>query len=68
MNGQDFLRICNTVYAPFLKELGFSMNTPAINGRFYSVAFTGASHAISLSCEPGDEAFFVMIFGQKNGE
>jgi hypothetical protein len=68
MNGQDFLRVCNAAFAPFLKELGFSMDSPSISGRFYRVSFTDAAHAVSVSYEPGDEALFVMVFGRENGE
>jgi hypothetical protein len=68
MNGQDFLRVCKAAFAPFLKELGFSMDSPLISGRFYRVSFTGAAHAVSVSYEPGDEALFVMVFGRERGE
>ncbi|MDF3058761.1 MAG: hypothetical protein K0R17_2976, partial [Rariglobus sp.] len=47
MNGQDFLRVCKSAFAPFLSELGFSMDSPSISGRFYRVSFTGAAHAVS---------------------
>jgi hypothetical protein len=38
MNGQDFLRIANEAFAPFLRDLGFSMDAPSISGRFYRVS------------------------------
>ena len=68
MNGQDFLRLCNVAFAPFLKELCLSMDSPSISGRFYRVSFTGAGNAVSVSYEPGDDALFVMVFGRENGE
>lgn len=68
MDGQDFLRVCKGAFVPFLTELGFSMDTPSISGRFYRVSFTGAVHAVSVSYEPGDEALFVMVFGREGGE
>ncbi len=68
MNGQDFLRIANEAFVPFLKGLGFVMDEPSISGRFYRVSFTGSAHAVSVSYEPGDDALFVMVFGRKNGE
>jgi hypothetical protein len=68
MNGQDFLRIANEAFVPFLKGLGFVMDEPSISGRFYRVSFTGSDHAVSVSYEPGDDALFVMVFTRKNGE
>ena len=68
MNGQDFLRIANEAFVPFLKGLGFVMDEPSISGRFYRVSFTGYAHAVSVSYEPGDDALFVMVFSRKNGE
>ena len=68
MNGQDFLRIAKDALAPFLKELGFSMDSPSISGRFYRVSFTGAAHAVSVSYEPGDESWFILVFGREDGE
>jgi hypothetical protein len=68
MNGQDFLRIVNEAYTPFLTELGFSMDAPSISGRLYRASFTGPKHSVSVSFEPGDEAFFVLVFSRENGE
>jgi hypothetical protein len=67
MNGQDFLRIINEVYAPFLNELGFLMDTPSISGRLYDVGFTAPKHSVSVSFEPGDDVFFVFVFSRENG-
>ncbi len=68
MNGQDFLRIANEAFAPFLKQLDFSMDEPSISGRYYRASFTGSGHAVLVSYEPGDEAHFIMVFNRKNGE
>src|SRR5204863_7251060 len=68
MNGQDFLRIANEAFAPFLKELGFSIDTPSISGRLYNATFTSQEHSVSLSFEPSDEAFFVLVFSREHGE
>ena len=68
MNGQDFLRIAKEAFIPFLKELGLEMDEPSMSGRFYRASFTGPAHAVSVSYEPGDGAFFVMVFGRKNGK
>ncbi len=67
MNGQGFLRIANEAFAPFLEELGFSMETPLISGRFYRASFIGSKHLVSVSFEPGDKAFFVLVFGCEHG-
>ena len=68
MNGQDFLRITNEAFAPFLEKLGFAMDDPSISGRYYRASFISHSHSVSISYEPGDEAFFVIVFSRKNGE
>ena len=68
MNGQDFLRIANEAFAPFLKDLGFTMDVPLISGRLYRASFTGQNHSVSISFEPGDEAFFVLVFSREHGE
>jgi hypothetical protein len=68
MNGQDFLRLANEAFGPFLKELGFSMDAPSISGRLYRASFNGPKHSVSVSFEPGDNAFFVLVFSRANGE
>jgi len=68
MNGQDFLRISNEAFVPFLKQLGFSVDKPSISGRYYRVSFTGSAYYILVSYEPGDEVFFTMIFTRKDGK
>jgi len=67
MNGQDFLRIAQEAFVPFLKELGFVMDEPSISGRFYRVSFISRFNAISVSYEPGDDALFVIIFSREDG-
>ena len=68
MNGQSFLRIVRTGFAPFLKELGFTMDTPCVSGRLYRATFTSPKEVVSVSYEPGDEMLFVMVFSRQNGE
>jgi hypothetical protein len=68
MNGQDFLRITNEAFVPFIKGLGFAMEEPSASGRFYRVTFTGSDHVVSVTYEPGDHALFVRVFSRKNGE
>ena len=68
MNSQDFLRIVNTAFQPFLVALGFSLDAPSISGRFYRVSFSSAINTVSVSYEPGDNAFFIVVFSRENDE
>lgn len=68
MDGQDYLRITTDAFVPFLSELGFRMDAPSISGRFYRVSFTALRHQVSLSYEPGDDAFFVVVFCREGGQ
>ena len=67
MNGQDYTRLAHEAFEPFLSELGFSMESPAISGRQYRVSFVSETHAIWIAYEPGDNALFVHVFGCRNG-
>lgn len=60
MNGLCFFRIIDEAFAPFLGELGLQMDSPSISGRHYSVSFSGPSHLVSVSHEPG-EAFLIVF-------
>ena len=66
MNGQDFLRVIRDAFVPFLTALGFSMDEPSISGRLYRASFSSASHTVSVSFEPGDNNFFLLIFTREN--
>lgn len=68
MTGKDFLRLVREAFEPFLIALGFSMDPPSISGRFYRVSFSSSKNSISVSYEPGDNAFFVFVFSRENGE
>jgi hypothetical protein len=68
MTDQVFLRMAKEAFVPFLKELGFVMDEPSISGRFYCVDFNSARHQVSVSYEPGDNAFFVMVGESRNGQ
>lgn len=67
MSGQDFIRIVTEAFLPFLRLLGFHMETPSISGRFYRASFSNPTNVVSISFEPGDNAAFVMIFSRENG-
>lgn len=64
MNGVNFLRIVENAFLPFLKDFGFSMDAPSISGRCYRASFSNPTSVISVSFEPGDDAFFVKIFSR----
>lgn len=67
MNGFEFFRIADEAFAPFLKELGFSMDTPSISGRLYRISFSSRTHSIQISYEPGDEAPRILVFTKEHG-
>lgn len=67
MNGFEFFRIADEAFAPFLKELGFSMDSPSISGRLYDISFNSRSHSIQISYEPGDEAPRILVFTKEQG-
>lgn len=43
------------------------MSECSISGRCYSVSFCGQSNKVSVSYEPGDDVFFILIFSRKDG-
>jgi hypothetical protein len=68
MNGLDFFRIVEEAFAPFLTELGFSMDAPSISGRLYLARFNNKTHSVNISFEPGDKAFLVLVFTREHGK
>lgn len=66
MNGNDFLKITDAAFTPFLRDLGFIKGPPAISGRYYQIRYSGKYHVVSVSYEPGDDALFVMVFSRKD--
>ncbi len=67
MNGQNFLRISSEAFNPFLSELGFQPDTPSVSGRHYRAAFSSPTHTVSVSFEPGDDVFQVLVFSRVLG-
>ena len=67
MNGFEFFRIADEAFAPFLVELGFSIDSPSISGRLYRVSFSGGSYSVDISYEPGDEAPRILAFTKEHG-
>ena len=68
MNGLGFFRMIDEAFAPFLTQLGFSMNSPRISGRLYAASFSNETHSVDISFEPGDERFLVLVFSKENGK
>ena len=66
MNGQDFSRMVQEAFAPFLEGLGFQMDAMSISGRFYRCSFSSLSNIVSISYEPGDDVLFIMVFSRED--
>jgi hypothetical protein len=67
MNGDNFLRIVDEAFWPFMNDLGFIMEKPIVGRRLYSVTFTGEGHAVSISYEPDDIQPSVLVFSLVEG-
>ena len=65
MNDQDFIRIIDQAFTPFLKELGFVAQPKEISGRAYMVEFIGELRTLSVSFEPGDNYFSIVLLNNK---
>lgn len=68
MNGQDFLRVIQDTFEPFLVAQGFSIGDSSISGRLYRTRFNTQKNVIEVSYEPGENALFVLIFSREKGE
>jgi hypothetical protein len=68
MNGLGFFRMIDEAFAPFLMQLGFSMESPRISGRLYGASFSNETHSVNISFEPGDERFLILVFTKGNGK
>lgn len=67
MNSTDFTEICSTVFSPFLASLGLSADPIQISGRYYRQNWSGKEHVLSVSFEPSENHFTVIVFGRRNG-
>jgi len=65
MNDQDFSRIIDQGFVPFLREFGFVAQPKSLSGRAYMVEFIGELWTLSVSFEPGDNYFSVMLLNNK---
>src|SRR4030095_346801 len=68
MDNQGFSRVIEDAFVPFLGRLGFLLDSRHVSGRLYEVTFSGSQHVVSISYEPGDDTFFVMIFTRNAGQ
>ncbi len=63
MNEKDFTEMINKAFIPFLKDLGFIMDSQNISGKFYKVSFSDSTHKVNIAYEPSEkERLFVVIF------
>lgn len=61
MRSDNFRRLTEEAFNPFLKELGFQPQPLQINGRFCEAEFKGTDFTLSVSFEPGDDYFTTML-------
>lgn len=67
MNDRNFIRLVREAFDPFLRGLGFVMDTPSISGREYCVSFSSQAHSVQIAFEPGDNALFIFVFRCQKG-
>lgn len=61
ITGDRFQNFIKKVFTPFLKEMGFTPESPHLSGRYYRVNFIGDVHTLVVSFEPADSFFTVML-------
>ena len=66
MNGEQFELAVHEHVAPALLKLGFELQT-SISGKIYSAEFLSPRLIVSVSFEPGDDYFLVVVFTVSNG-
>jgi hypothetical protein len=65
MNEQGFCRMIDQAFWPFLSELGFFAKPKSISGRAYIADFIGPAWTLSVSFEPGDDFFAVILLNNE---
>lgn len=65
MNDQGFCRIIDQAFMPFLSEMGFVAKPKSISGRAYIADFIGSAWTLSVSFEPGDDYFAIMLLNNE---
>ncbi len=67
MNGVEFVQAIRREVLPVLEPLGFRLET-SVSGRMYSAEFVTPTHVVSISYEPGDDYFLVLVFTVIDGK
>ena len=65
MNGNDFTRVIDQAFIPFMEDLYFVAQPTQISGRLYQTRFIGERYTLSVAFEPGDDYFLIMLL--RNG-
>jgi hypothetical protein len=66
MNGDTFTEAVNRYLDPVMRPLGFESEI-RVSGRLYSANFQSSSHMVSVSFEPGDEYWLVVVHTVTDG-
>lgn len=66
MNGDEFREAVTRHLTPVLEPLGFATDFK-ISGRAYGAEFRSAQHVVSVSYEPGDDYFLILVFTITDG-
>lgn len=61
MNGLSFESLMQSVFKPFLEQLGFAMQPVHVSGRYYRASFADRKCTLLITFEPGDEQTTVML-------
>ena len=65
MDGQTFIRLVKKAFNPFMREFGFSMGAPSVDGLIFSVDFTHRDCVVTVAIEPPDLAVHTLIFSRE---
>lgn len=61
MNEKDFLTMIENAFKPLLMEMGFISENSLVSGKYYCASFSNKFIDVSISYEPGEEIFFIII-------
>lgn len=68
MNGPSFEKLVNSIFSPFLKELGFVFRPALVSGRYYRSSFVSLRHTLLVTFEPGEERADVMLLSNEQDD
>ena len=66
MNADEFVAAVRCHVAPALETCGFQLRT-SVSGRMYDAEFDSPGLIVSISYEPGDDFFLVVVFQLVDG-